>query len=90
MSISIDNTEFTFMFFQDYFDKGEYIIREGEEGSTFFIIAKGEVRYLYFFPHEYALLMFFPYKRSQNYASGFQTDCRKLISNDWYLICLLK
>uniref|UniRef100_A0A8C1TT64 cGMP-dependent protein kinase n=1 Tax=Cyprinus carpio TaxID=7962 RepID=A0A8C1TT64_CYPCA len=27
----------------EYFDKGEYIIREGEEGSTFFIIAKGEV-----------------------------------------------
>ncbi|CAN9500130.1 unnamed protein product [Ophioblennius macclurei] len=27
----------------DYFEKGEYIIREGEEGSTFFIIAKGEV-----------------------------------------------
>uniref|UniRef100_A0A8C7F8L4 cGMP-dependent protein kinase n=1 Tax=Oncorhynchus kisutch TaxID=8019 RepID=A0A8C7F8L4_ONCKI len=27
----------------DYFDKGEYIIREGEEGNTFFIIAKGEV-----------------------------------------------
>ncbi|KAG9344625.1 hypothetical protein JZ751_011297 [Albula glossodonta] len=25
----------------DYFDKGEYIIREGEEGNTFFIIAKG-------------------------------------------------
>lgn len=28
---------------QDYFDKGDYIIREGEEGDTFFIIAKGEV-----------------------------------------------
>ncbi|KAL4641105.1 cGMP-dependent protein kinase 2-like [Arapaima gigas] len=27
----------------DYFDSGDYIIREGEEGSTFFIIAKGEV-----------------------------------------------
>uniref|UniRef100_A0AAY4EVN4 cGMP-dependent protein kinase n=1 Tax=Denticeps clupeoides TaxID=299321 RepID=A0AAY4EVN4_9TELE len=27
----------------DYFDKGDYIIREGEEGNTFFIIAKGEV-----------------------------------------------
>uniref|UniRef100_A0A8C9ZV92 cGMP-dependent protein kinase n=1 Tax=Sander lucioperca TaxID=283035 RepID=A0A8C9ZV92_SANLU len=27
----------------DYFEKGEYIIREGEEGNTFFIIAKGEV-----------------------------------------------
>ena len=33
--------------FQDYFEKGEYIIREGEEGNTFFIIAKGEVRYLH-------------------------------------------
>ncbi|KAI3363182.1 hypothetical protein L3Q82_011548, partial [Scortum barcoo] len=28
---------------RDYFEKGEYIIREGEEGNTFFIIAKGEV-----------------------------------------------
>uniref|UniRef100_A0A3P8UHV6 cGMP-dependent protein kinase n=1 Tax=Cynoglossus semilaevis TaxID=244447 RepID=A0A3P8UHV6_CYNSE len=27
----------------DCFEKGEYIIREGEEGNTFFIIAKGEV-----------------------------------------------
>ncbi|XP_029962271.1 cGMP-dependent protein kinase 2 [Salarias fasciatus] len=27
----------------DCFQKGEYIIREGEEGSTFFIIAKGQV-----------------------------------------------
>ncbi|XP_064172870.1 cGMP-dependent protein kinase 2 [Anguilla rostrata] len=27
----------------DYFDEGEYIIREGEEGNTFFIIAKGQV-----------------------------------------------
>ncbi|XP_058891262.1 cGMP-dependent protein kinase 2 [Acipenser ruthenus] len=27
----------------DYYDKGEYIIREGEEGNTFFIIAVGEV-----------------------------------------------
>ncbi|XP_051816002.1 cGMP-dependent protein kinase 2 isoform X2 [Acanthochromis polyacanthus] len=27
----------------DHFEKGEYIIREGEEGNTFFIIAKGEV-----------------------------------------------
>uniref|UniRef100_A0AAQ5XNW4 cGMP-dependent protein kinase n=1 Tax=Amphiprion ocellaris TaxID=80972 RepID=A0AAQ5XNW4_AMPOC len=31
----------------DHFEKGEYIIREGEEGNTFFIIAKGEVRYLH-------------------------------------------
>lgn len=29
---------------QDYYEKGEYIIREGEEGDTFFIIAKGQVR----------------------------------------------
>ncbi|XP_041123826.1 cGMP-dependent protein kinase 2 isoform X4 [Polyodon spathula] len=28
---------------EDYYDKGEYIIREGEEGNTFFIIAVGEV-----------------------------------------------
>ncbi|TWW77898.1 cGMP-dependent protein kinase 2 [Takifugu flavidus] len=28
---------------EDYFEKGEYIIREGEEGNTFFIISKGEV-----------------------------------------------
>ncbi|XP_065815886.1 cGMP-dependent protein kinase 2 isoform X2 [Labrus bergylta] len=27
----------------DCFEKGEYIIREGEEGNTFFIIANGEV-----------------------------------------------
>ncbi|XP_033835638.1 cGMP-dependent protein kinase 2 isoform X1 [Periophthalmus magnuspinnatus] len=27
----------------DYYDRGEYIIREGEEGDTFFIIAKGQV-----------------------------------------------
>uniref|UniRef100_A0A3Q3QMY2 Cyclic nucleotide-binding domain-containing protein n=1 Tax=Monopterus albus TaxID=43700 RepID=A0A3Q3QMY2_MONAL len=27
-----------FLYFQDYFEKGEYIIREGEEGNTFFII----------------------------------------------------
>ncbi|XP_047458880.1 cGMP-dependent protein kinase 2 [Mugil cephalus] len=27
----------------EYFEKGEYIIREGEEGNTFFIISKGEV-----------------------------------------------
>lgn len=35
--------------FQDCFEKGEYIIREGEEGNTFFIISKGEVRYLHCF-----------------------------------------
>eukprot|EP00062_Callorhinchus_milii_P001560 gi/632936804/ref/XP_007896165.1/ PREDICTED: cGMP-dependent protein kinase 2-like [Callorhinchus milii] len=28
----------------DYYDEGEYIIRQGEEGNTFFIIAKGKVR----------------------------------------------
>ncbi|NXN40496.1 KGP2 kinase, partial [Rhinoptilus africanus] len=27
----------------EYYDKGDYIIREGEEGNTFFIIAKGKV-----------------------------------------------
>lgn len=28
----------------EYYDKGDYIIREGEEGSTFFILAKGMVK----------------------------------------------
>nr|XP_025971057.1 cGMP-dependent protein kinase 2 [Dromaius novaehollandiae] len=28
----------------EYYDKGDYVIREGEEGSTFFIIAKGKVK----------------------------------------------
>ncbi|XP_036620285.1 cGMP-dependent protein kinase 2 isoform X1 [Trichosurus vulpecula] len=28
----------------EYYDKGDYIIREGEEGSTFFILAKGVVK----------------------------------------------
>jgi len=28
-----------------YYKKGDYVIREGEEGNTFFIIAKGNVRY---------------------------------------------
>ncbi|MEE6460185.1 hypothetical protein FKM82_000878 [Ascaphus truei] len=28
----------------EYYEKGEYIIREGEEGSTFFIIARGKVK----------------------------------------------
>ncbi|XP_010562700.1 PREDICTED: cGMP-dependent protein kinase 2 isoform X3 [Haliaeetus leucocephalus] len=27
----------------EYYDKGDYIIREGEEGNTFFIISKGKV-----------------------------------------------
>uniref|UniRef100_A0A3B4ANG5 cGMP-dependent protein kinase n=1 Tax=Periophthalmus magnuspinnatus TaxID=409849 RepID=A0A3B4ANG5_9GOBI len=27
----------------EYYDRGEYIIREGEEGSTFYIIAQGKV-----------------------------------------------
>uniref|UniRef100_A0A8B9M6D2 Cyclic nucleotide-binding domain-containing protein n=1 Tax=Accipiter nisus TaxID=211598 RepID=A0A8B9M6D2_9AVES len=30
---------------EEYYDNGDYIIREGEEGNTFFIIAKGKVRY---------------------------------------------
>lgn len=30
---------------QEYYNKGDYVIREGEEGNTFFIIAKGKVRY---------------------------------------------
>ena len=29
--------------FQDFFHEGEYIIREGATGDTFFIINKGEV-----------------------------------------------
>ncbi|KAM8940242.1 cGMP-dependent protein kinase 2 isoform 2-T2 [Pelodytes ibericus] len=28
----------------EYYEKGDYIIREGEEGSTFYIIAKGKVK----------------------------------------------
>ncbi|KAF1389596.1 hypothetical protein PFLUV_G00075080 [Perca fluviatilis] len=28
----------------EYYDKGEHIIREGEEGSTFYIIAQGKVK----------------------------------------------
>ncbi|XP_042726983.1 cGMP-dependent protein kinase 2 isoform X3 [Lagopus leucura] len=28
----------------EYYDKGDYVIREGEEGNTFFIIAKGKVK----------------------------------------------
>ncbi|MBN3292837.1 KGP2 kinase, partial [Polypterus senegalus] len=28
----------------EYYDTGDYIIREGEEGSTFYIIAKGKVK----------------------------------------------
>ncbi|XP_043552150.1 cGMP-dependent protein kinase 2 isoform X3 [Chiloscyllium plagiosum] len=28
----------------EYYDKGDYIIREGEEGSTFFILANGKVK----------------------------------------------
>uniref|UniRef100_A0A3P9A1Q3 cGMP-dependent protein kinase n=1 Tax=Esox lucius TaxID=8010 RepID=A0A3P9A1Q3_ESOLU len=28
----------------EYYDKGEYVIREGEQGSTFYIIAKGKIK----------------------------------------------
>ncbi|XP_076126156.1 cGMP-dependent protein kinase 2 [Alosa pseudoharengus] len=28
----------------EYYDKGDYIIREGEEGNTFYIISKGKVK----------------------------------------------
>ncbi|XP_015271961.1 PREDICTED: cGMP-dependent protein kinase 2 isoform X5 [Gekko japonicus] len=28
----------------EYYDKGDYVIREGEEGNTFFVIAKGKVK----------------------------------------------
>ncbi|XP_072921323.1 cGMP-dependent protein kinase 2 isoform X1 [Hemitrygon akajei] len=28
----------------EYYDKGDYIIQQGEEGSTFFILAKGKVK----------------------------------------------
>uniref|UniRef100_A0A8C9SVW3 cGMP-dependent protein kinase n=1 Tax=Scleropages formosus TaxID=113540 RepID=A0A8C9SVW3_SCLFO len=28
----------------EYYDKGDYIIREGEEGSTFYVIAKGKIK----------------------------------------------
>ncbi len=28
---------------QEYYNKGDYIIREGEEGNTFYVIANGKV-----------------------------------------------
>uniref|UniRef100_A0AAR2JBM4 cGMP-dependent protein kinase n=1 Tax=Pygocentrus nattereri TaxID=42514 RepID=A0AAR2JBM4_PYGNA len=28
----------------EYYDKGDYVIREGEEGNTFYIIAKGKIK----------------------------------------------
>ncbi|XP_048366088.1 cGMP-dependent protein kinase 2 isoform X2 [Sphaerodactylus townsendi] len=28
----------------EYYDKGDYVIREGEEGNTFFVIARGKVK----------------------------------------------
>ncbi|XP_066488175.1 cGMP-dependent protein kinase 2 isoform X4 [Tiliqua scincoides] len=28
----------------EYYDKGDYVIREGEEGSTFFVISRGKVK----------------------------------------------
>ncbi|XP_034968236.2 cGMP-dependent protein kinase 2 [Zootoca vivipara] len=28
----------------EYYDKGDYVIREGEEGNTFFVISKGKVK----------------------------------------------
>lgn len=31
------------VYLQDFFHEGEYIIREGATGDTFFIINKGEV-----------------------------------------------
>lgn len=34
----------TLCFLQEYYDKGEYVICEGEEGSTFYIIAQGKVQ----------------------------------------------
>uniref|UniRef100_A0A8C6WNQ2 cGMP-dependent protein kinase n=1 Tax=Neogobius melanostomus TaxID=47308 RepID=A0A8C6WNQ2_9GOBI len=33
------------VFAQECYDKGEFIIREGEEGDTFFIISRGQVRH---------------------------------------------
>ncbi len=32
-----------FLFNQDFFHEGEYIIREGATGDTFFVVIKGQV-----------------------------------------------
>lgn len=33
-------------YFQTHFNNGEYIIRQGARGDTFFIIAKGKVSFI--------------------------------------------
>lgn len=55
--------------FQDHFEKGEYIIREGEEGNTFFIIAKGEVRYLHSLA-KHTLINYFFFSIERKYLVG--------------------
>lgn len=34
------------IYFQTHFNNGEYIIRQGARGDTFFIIAKGKVSFI--------------------------------------------